>query len=201
MSPSFHFQDRPFGREAALLAACTALLLLALLGPAVAQPAGHHHFADGRTLWGIPCALDVLSNLPFALAGLSGLVQLWRLPPRALDNMERAMGALFFAGLLLTAAGSAWYHLAPDDAGLAVDRQAMAVAFAGLLGLAGARVSGRAAAALGLGILGLGPLAVHAWAATGNVLPWAVLQFGGLLLLAGLALLPRGGALPVAGSR
>jgi hypothetical protein len=33
--------------------------------------------------------------------------------------------ALFFTGLLLTAAASSWYHWQPDDAGLAVDRCGM----------------------------------------------------------------------------
>ena len=32
-------------------------------------------------------------------------------------------------------------------------------------------------------VLALGPLSVAGWAATGNVLPWVVLQFGGLLVL------------------
>ncbi len=99
------------------------------------------------------------------------------------------MAALFFTGLLLTAAGSAWYHLAPDEAGLAVDRCAMAVAFAGLLGLLAAdRISERAGAGLGLAVLLLGPLAARSALHTGNVLPWAVLQFGGMALLVLLAL-------------
>jgi hypothetical protein len=143
--------------------------------------------------------MDVLSNLPFAVAGLLGAWMLWRAPAAALGMVERAMSALFFIGLLLTAAGSSWYHLQPNDAGLAVDRYAMAVAFAGLLGLCAAcRVSARAGAALGLAALVLAPLSVQAWVSTGNLLPWAVVQFGGMCLVLGLALLPaRSGALDV----
>lgn len=177
--------------EAQLAAGCTVLLLLALFGPAVAQPAGLHGYADLRVLWGVPFAADVLSNLAFALAGLLGLRALHRLPVPALSPVQRACAGLFFVGLLLTAAGSAWYHWGPDDAGLAVDRLAMGVAFAGLLGLlAAAQVSERAGTALGLGLLVLAPLAVATWLATGNVLPWAVLQFGGLLLVLALGFLP-----------
>jgi hypothetical protein len=176
--------------ETGLLLACLGLLALALFGPSVAQPAGHHGFADTRTLWGLPFAMDVLSNLPFALAGIAGGWYLIALPPRSTGNVQRAMAALFFAGLILTAGASSWYHWQPDDAGLAIDRAGMAVAFAGLLGLAAAgRISDRAGAALGLAVLLLAPLAVKAWASTGNVLPWAALQFGGMALVVWFAAL------------
>jgi len=169
--------------ETVLLLACLALVATALVGPALPQPPQHHDFADQRALWGLPYAVDVLTNLPFAVAGLLGGWLLWRVPSGGISNMQRAMAMLFFAGLALTAAGSTWYHLRPDDAGLAIDRFAMAVAFAGLLGLAAAgRVSERAGAALGVAVLLLAPAAVQAWAVTGNVLPWAMVQFGGIAL-------------------
>jgi hypothetical protein len=185
--------------ETLLLAACAALVAIALFGPALPGPAQPHGFADARTLLGMPFALDVLSNLPFALAGLAGLAMLWQAPRGVTSNMQRAMAELFFAGLILVAFASGWYHLHPDDAGLAIDRYAMAIAFAGLLGLAAAgRVSDRAGTVLGLALLLLGPLAVRAWAATGNLLPWVLVQFGGMLLLVALAWLrPQPGALPV----
>jgi hypothetical protein len=185
--------------ESALLAACLLLLALAAFGPPVAGPALPHDFADTRALAGLPFAMDVLSNLPFALAGLAGLWLLWRSPPGGISPMQRAMAELFCVGLVLTAFASGWYHLHPDDAGLAVDRYAMAIAFAGLLGLAAAgRVSERAGTVLGLALLLLAPLAVRSWAASGNLLPWVVVQFGGMLLLVALALLrPQPDALPV----
>jgi hypothetical protein len=176
--------------ETGLLLACLGLLALALLGPTVAQPAHHHAFADTRAMWGLPFAMDVLSNLPFALAGAAGCWYLYKLPPRSVGNVQRAMCLLFFTGLLLTAGASSWYHWLPDDAGLAIDRYGMSVAFAGLLGLAAAgRVSERAGAALGLAVLLLAPLAVKVWAATGNLMPWVALQFGGMALVVAFAAL------------
>lgn len=170
--------------EATLLAGCLLLAALAVFGPAIAQPPHAHDFADQRTLWGIPHALDVLSNLPFALAGAWGLWQLRALPADAAFRAQRACAGLFFAGLLLTAAVSAGYHLAPDDVGLAFDRAGMSVAFAGLLGLlAAGRVSDRAGLALAAALLVLGPASVVAWLFSGNVLGWAVVQFGGMVLL------------------
>jgi hypothetical protein len=178
--------------ETMLLAAGAALFLLAWFGPAVGQPAGYHHFADQRELWGLPMAMDVLSNIPFALAGLAGALALWRVPAGRLNNVQRAMSALFFSGLLFTAAGSAWYHLAPDDAGQMFDRCGMAIAFAGLLGLAAADcISERAGAGLGLALLLLGPLAARVALQTGNALPWAAVQFGGIAVVLALTPLPR----------
>lgn len=174
----------PTRNEMLLGLACAVLLLVALAGPHVAQPAHIHDYADQRALWGIPCALDVLSNLPFAVLGALGLFQLARLPHEALDGAQRFCAALFFAGLLATALGSSWYHLRADDPGLALDRIAMSVAFAGLLGLlAATRISGRSGIALAVALLVLAPLSVLAWLSTGNVLAWAVVQFGGLLLV------------------
>ncbi len=61
-------------RERALAIACVGLLLIASFASAVPQSATYHHFADQRGWLGVPFALDVLSNLPFALWGIGGLV-------------------------------------------------------------------------------------------------------------------------------
>ncbi|MDO5290448.1 MAG: hypothetical protein Q4F13_12550 [Pseudomonadota bacterium] len=176
--------------EWALLAAVALPTLLAALLPAVALPEGYHDFADQRTLLGIPYAMDVLTNLAFALAGAWGLWVLRRVPHGGVSAGQRALAAVFFTGLVLTAASSGYYHvMGPDDAGLCIDRLGMAVAFAGVLGLAAAdRVSARAggwlAALVGVGAVGT---AVLHWQ-TGNMTPWTVLQGGGLVLLALLAM-------------
>ena len=178
--------------EAGLLLGVAALLALALFGPMLPASAHQHTLADQRALWGIPCALDVLSNLPFAIAGLWGLVTLRRVAPGMLDAPSRALASLFFAGLVCTAAGSALYHWQPQDAGLLWDRLGMVLPFAGLLGLAGAsRVSARAGAAAAGTVLLAGPLAVLWWSHSGNLLPWAVVQLGGMLVVLALACLPR----------
>jgi hypothetical protein len=170
--------------ETILLAAFAALCALALFGPSLAQPPHAHDFADQRMLWGIPCALDVLSNLPFAIAGVWGLLTLERSPKSHAFGAQRACARLFFIGLILTAIGSSVYHFAPGDLGLALDRGTMGVAFAGLLGMASAaRVSERAGTVMAACLLVLAPLSVAVWFVTGNVLPWAVVQFGGIALL------------------
>lgn len=170
-------------RERGLAIGVMVMGAVAVLGPHVGNLAGYHAFVDERGWHSVPHAGDVLSNLAFLVAGLAGAWSLWRLPRRWLSNMQRAMAALFFGGLVVTAACSSWYHLQPDDARLVVDRSGMAIAFAGLLGLAAAaHVSERAGAWVGLGLLLISPWAIRA-AASGELLPWAVLQFGGMAAL------------------
>lgn len=179
--------------EVALLIAGIALLLFALVGPVLHDSLHQHHFADARTIGGIPCAFDVLSNLPFAVAGFWGLGRLRQPQGRAAhDALDRGLAALFCAGLVATAAGSAYYHLRPDAAGLFWDRFGMVLPFAGLLGLAAAgRVGDRAGRWTAATVLVGGLLAVLWWRQTGDVRGWAAVQLGGMEVVAGLALLPR----------
>lgn len=176
-------------RERVLWSAVLVLLILALALPALHQPASYHAFADERSMLGVPRALDTLSNLPFLVFGLWGLWQLRSV--RGLSAAQRRVTALFFAGLLATAAGSGWYHLSPDDARLVWDRAGMTPSFAGIIGLAVTqRVSDRSALLLAVAALLLGWLAIAVWSKTGNLTPWAVLQGGGVLLILGLLALP-----------
>ena len=177
----------PLSRRETILAAIALLVLvLPFLLPHVPQSQGYHHFADTRTLFGVANAMDTLSNFSFFVAGVAGitLVLLRRLPSPS--TAFGAMSLLTFAGLIATGIGSAWYHgqTPPDDAGLAIDRYGMVIGFAGVLGLAAAhKVSERAGWWTGWVVLVAGPLAVWWWTVSGNVAPYAVLQFGGMALL------------------
>jgi thiamine transporter ThiT len=138
-----------------------------------------HPFVDARVLWGIPNALDVLSNVCFIGMGVWGFFALRRAP--AVPVATRQAATVFFSGLLLTCLSSSFYHWGPDAWGLAVDRAGMAVAFAGVLGLAAAeRVSQRAAPWVWGSVLAAGMLAIMLNFAAGAVAPWAVVQFGGM---------------------
>lgn len=170
----------PTNKEYAALA---FLFLLALLGvalPPLAQPEAYHHFADQRTVFGIAHAADVLTNLVFVAAGAFGLLRVARRP--SVDPTTRGALAVFFLGVLTTAAGSAYYHLAPDSQTLLWDRAPMVVAFAGLLGaFCAQRVSRRAGVMTLAGTLALGAASLLQAATTGNVTSYLVLQVGGLV--------------------
>ncbi|MEO8023969.1 hypothetical protein [Polaromonas sp.] len=178
-------------RERGLLLAVLLLALVAVAGPALVQPAHYHDFADQRSWGALPHAMDVLSNLPFALWGLVGMgVLVQALRRQAVDRTAAWLAGLFFGGLMVTTAVSAIYHWQPDNAGLLWDRGGMVLAFAGLLGLAAWQgISARAGVVLAAAVLVLGPVSVQVWAMSGNLLPWGVLQFGGMGLIVGLACL------------
>ncbi len=184
-------------RLATIGAVLAALALLGtLFGSALAQllhlqlnAHGHTHlyahghpFVDARVLWGIPNALDVLSNLAFIPMGLWGLWSLHRAPD--VQRATRQSATVFFVGLLLTYLSSSAYHWAPSAWGLALDRAGMAVAFAGVLGLAAAeRVSLRVAPWVWGGVAAAGLLAILLNYTAGVMAPWAVVQFGGMAVV------------------
>jgi hypothetical protein len=141
-----------------------------------------HPFVDARSWCGIPNTLDVLSNLPLLLVGLWGGWRIRRILPRSSPTRKPAL--LGFAGLVLTGAGSSVYHWHPVPETLVLDRLGMAVTFAGVLGWAVAeRLQVLWATRFTLGVMVAGGVsaALPVWG--GQVMPWAVLQFGGLALL------------------
>ncbi|MGE4051381.1 MAG: hypothetical protein AB7F38_09945 [Piscinibacter sp.] len=117
------------GPRAWILLALAALLAAALWihGP-IPQWDSYHHFADRRAWLAIPNAADVLSNLPFAVIGAWWLWAMRGLPRTPATPAWRA----FAVALIATAAGSAFYHWAPDNASLAFDRLPIAWACAAL---------------------------------------------------------------------
>jgi len=112
-----------------VIVVCAAMLVH---GP-ILQFADYHQFADQSDFHGLLHVADVLSNLGFALVALWGFVRLWPLGSHPAHYAGRHGYALFLAGLLLTAFGSTYYHLAPDNARLLWDRLPLALACAGLL--------------------------------------------------------------------
>jgi hypothetical protein len=99
------------------------------IGPA------YHDFADKRTLFGIPNAQDVLSNIPFFLVGIWGF--LWLATKRGrsvfVDGRERIPYLVFFAGVTVTGVGSFWYHMAPSDVRLPWDLMPMTCSFTSIV--------------------------------------------------------------------
>jgi len=164
-----------------VLAACALVAVLApwlaaWLAPPFAQPQAYHDFADQRTLMGVPHALNVLSNLAFVAAGLVGLAAFARLHFTGPGTALRAPWWVLFAGVTLTGIGSAWYHLDPNDATLVWDRLPMAFAFSGLIAGTLAERAPRIAWPLLVVFVLVGTGSVVYWRATGNLLPYLVMQ-------------------------
>ena len=110
---------------------CAVLFL-----PPIAQDAAYHNFADQRSMLGVPNMLNVISNVPFVVVGILGLMILLSQPPRTAapftDPWERWPFLVLFLGVGLTGFGSAYYHLAPTTSRLFWDRLPMTIVFMAL---------------------------------------------------------------------
>jgi hypothetical protein len=154
------------------LAAVVGILTL----PPIPQSQDYHNFADCRTLFGISNFFNVVSNAAFLLVGALGLLFLSRQcdskpgSPFA-ERAERWPYTILFLGVALTALGSAYYHLAPDNARLAWDRLPMTIAFTAILSAIIAERIGVEA-----GVSSLIPLVA---VGIGSVVYWQVTELGG----------------------
>ena len=165
-----------------------ALSGAAILHGPIAQLPNYHDFADQQTISDIPHFADVISNVGFALVALWGWAQL--ATRKQSDGLRDGWAGyrLFLIGLFLTALGSSFYHLAPDNARLVWDRLPIALACGGLLagvwGDTRARNSSNLAAWLAL----LAVISVAWWHFTGqtgigDLRPYLLLQALPILLI------------------
>ena len=189
-------------RAALALVALTAVVSIAAwLAPRTAQPLSYHNFADQRPWLGIPNFGDVASNLAFAIFGIWGLTWLATLTQeqsyeRFFDARERWFYLVIFFGILLTAGGSAYYHLAPDNNRLVWDRLPMTIVFMSLVAaMIGERISVRAALWLWPVLLAVGVLSVLQWhwseqVGRGDLRFYAAVQVYALLVLLLMLFLP-----------
>ncbi len=127
-------------REWLLVIIIVGAVAVTFAGHPVVQNPAYNHFADERAFLGIPNFLDVVSNLALLFVGLNGLAFLARrlsreIQPTFSRRSEMMPYFCFFAGVVLTAFGSAYYHWAPSDNRLVWDRLPMTIVFMSLLAI------------------------------------------------------------------
>ncbi len=159
----------------------------------LAQDPAYHEFADGRWLLGIPNFGDVMSNVAFIVVGAAGFRELRH---HRTDPLHRAW-AVFFTGVLLTAFGSGWYHLHPNNESLAWDRLTMVIGFMGFVSIViGEYLSVDWAKRLLVPLLFVGVASVAYWIHTerlgvGDLRPYALVQFLPMLVVPFIVLARR----------
>jgi predicted membrane channel-forming protein YqfA (hemolysin III family) len=176
----------------ALVSACAALSLLCV-GP-IAQDPDYHLFADSRRIAGISNFWNVVSNLPFVLVGVIGLLRQSRL-----THLESTRAYLVICvGVVMVGFGSACYHYAPTNQTLLWDRLPMTVAFMALMALLlGERVLSEPRPGLLWSLIAVGAGAALYWSYTeslgrGDLRPYVLVQFLPVLLIPlVLALFPQ----------
>src|SRR5882757_7365183 len=179
---------KPWIKHAPMIITVGITGILALHGP-IAQPLHYNEFADGSAVFGIHHAAAVFSNAGFALVAIWGWMTLR--PRRTSDQLRAGWPGyrLFLIGLFLTAFGSGFYHLAPDNARLIWDRLPIGLACAGLLvGVRGDTQPGLKTEIEAI-VLGLYAVASVAWwvytdsSGAGDLRPYLLLQVLPLVLI------------------
>ncbi|MCZ6698541.1 MAG: ceramidase domain-containing protein [Planctomycetota bacterium] len=133
----------------------------------IPQDPAYHLFADSQSYLGLPNFGNVTSNVGFAVVGLLGLMTV--LGRRGRGIFESPLDAwpyiVFFLGVGVVGAGSAYYHAVPDNERLVWDRLPMTVAFMSLFAAFIAdRIHGRAGVVYLLpGLIVVGLLSLFYW--------------------------------------
>jgi hypothetical protein len=159
------------------------------------QPQSYHAFADDRVLFGIANFWNVATNAMFLIPGIAGL---WTLRsndhPGILPGLFPAYHILF-AGILLTAFGSAWFHLAPNNGTLFWDRLPMTIAFMPLVAIiVGEHISVSLGKRLLWPLLAIGAASIFYWDYSeshnaGDLRLYGLVQFLPMLLIPAILLI------------
>jgi hypothetical protein len=176
-----------------------SIVIIAILGvislPSISQNHIFYHFADRRSIFTIPNASNVLSNVFFCISGILGFRRFGHLP----SSPTVLRWQLFFISTTLVGLGSAYYHWFPSNDSLFWDRLPMALGFAFMTaGLFAERLGEHTGQAL------LGPFVflsttsiVYCWfteqLGLGDIRPYILTQYLPLLLTPALLILfPKG---------
>ena len=167
----------------AFITLCALIVIFSL--PPIPQDPNYHHFADVKTILGIPNFWNVLSNVAFGLVGLFGFLKFFRKE----IAFPRASYLVFCTGVFLVGIGSAYYHFVTTSQSLVWDRLPMTLAFMALFSMV---VSDRISAKLGARILwplllvGVASVGYWYWSelqGRGDLRAYAVIQFLPMILI------------------
>lgn len=162
-----------------------------IVTPSIPQSQEYHNFADQREFFGIPNALNVISNFPFLVIGLVGLVLCHYRNYFKLRLQGEVWGwTLFFIGVAAVAFGSSYYHLKPNDARLVWDRLPMTVAFTSLVAIfIIERIDEWKGTVSIIPLLLAGIISIFYWRFFDDLRPYAMVQFVPCIALPLMAIL------------
>ncbi len=111
-----------------ILISVTCTVALYLLGPVKQDPA-YHAFADQNTYLSIPNFWNIVSNIPFVIIGIWGILYVFSKTLKDVEDQPLMVFFVFFSGVFLTGIGSAYYHYNPCNETLFWDRLPMTISF------------------------------------------------------------------------
>ncbi|KAF9608393.1 hypothetical protein IFM89_009759 [Coptis chinensis] len=116
--------------------AIICFIVLMIVTPSIPQSQDYHNFADQRYFLGMPNMLNVVSNFPFLVIGIIGLIFCYHGNYFQFSLKGELYGwTCFFIGVAAVAFGSSYYHLNPNDATLVWDRLPMTIAFTSIIAI------------------------------------------------------------------
>lgn len=159
--------------------ALICFVVLMIVTPAIPQSQDYHNFADQRTFFGIPNALNVISNFPFLIIGFIGLVLCHHGNYFKLSLQGELWGwTCFYVGVASVGIGSSYYHLKPDDASLVWDRLPMTVAFTSIIAIfIIERIDERKGMISIIPLVLAGVISIVYWRFFDDLRPYALIQF------------------------
>ncbi|MES2515029.1 MAG: ceramidase domain-containing protein [Bacteroidota bacterium] len=156
-------------------------------GP-IPQDLSYHAFADKRMIESVPNFWNVVSNIPFLIIGLAGM--LFCLSQKQQCSSPLLFNNLvFFGGIALTGIGSSYYHYFPSNQTLLWDRLPMTISFMAFFSIIiGRYMCLRSAQNILVPLLLLGLLSVFYWQMTeskghGDLRFYVLIQFLPIVLI------------------
>jgi len=166
-------------RACVWLVALFCFIALMIVTPVIPQSQEYHNFADQRNFFGVPNTLNVISNFPFLIIGVVGLILCLYGNHFSLSFQGEVWGWVFFyIGVTATAFGSAYYHLKPDDARLVWDRLPMTIAFTSIMAVfIIERIDENTGTMSLFPLLMVGIVSIAYWRYFDDLRPYALVQF------------------------
>lgn len=128
------FPPKTINLRLAIIAAISVLLVILTISiPPISQSIEYHDFAGDEPLLGIANFLNVISNLPFLVVGILGILFLKKAKNKNFFNpKEKIFYYCFFGSVSLVCFGSSYYHLDPHNGTLVWDRAPIVMAVASI---------------------------------------------------------------------
>jgi len=170
-------------RQLLLIGIVLALFFAIFFIQPIPQDQDYHQFADQNALFFIPNFWNVISNLPFVVVGIIGLVAILKQKLHGSLTELSSNYSIFFIGLIFTGLGSSYYHWNPNNASLVWDRLPMTISFmAFFTAILGENISIKLAKRSLYPLLIIGFLSVIYWFVTesngtGDLRPYILVQF------------------------
>ncbi|HKX87377.1 MAG TPA: ceramidase domain-containing protein [Flavobacterium sp.] len=154
----------------------------------IPQDPNYHLFSNNNTLFLIPNFWNVISNLPFIIIGLIGLVKMIPIQNYALKSNY----IWFFVGIVLTGFGSGYYHWNPNSTSLIWDRLPMTISFMSFLSIIiGEFINSASGKKLLYPMLLAGLLSIAYWVSSNDLRCYALIQFLPILLILNILFLSK----------